>query len=62
MKKGLAYEIPELRLKKREELGLPPPPKLVGERVTKLAEIVGFPKLMDKKRELKCLRQHTCFI
>jgi len=50
-KKGLAYEIPELRLKKREESGLPPLPKLSGERVAKLAETVGFRKLIEKKRE-----------
>ncbi len=51
VKGASAYEIPELRLKKREELGLPPLPKFAGERVNKLAEIVGFTKLMEKKRD-----------
>jgi len=48
MEAGLAYKIPELRLKRREEVGLPPLPKANLESVAKLLNRVGFSKLMNK--------------
>jgi len=45
---GLAYKIPELRLKKRQEAGLPPLPKANLESVSKLFNQTGFAKLMKK--------------
>jgi len=50
-KTGLAYSIPELRLKKREEQGLPPLPKANLESINKLFKITGFSKLLEKERE-----------
>src|SRR3972149_6877322 len=40
----VAYKIPELRLKKREESGLPPLPKVNSEVMAKLAKATGFLK------------------
>jgi len=45
---GLAYKIPELRLKKRQEMGLPPLPKANVESVSKLFNRTGFSKLVEK--------------
>jgi len=40
----VAYNIPELRLKKRKEAGLPPLPKVNSEAMAKLAKATGFLK------------------
>jgi len=45
---GLAYKIPELRLKRRQEAGLPPLPKADVESVSKLINRTGFSKLVEK--------------
>jgi len=45
---GLAYKIPELRLKKRQEAGLPPLPKANLEGISKLFARTSFSKLVDK--------------
>lgn len=45
---GLAYKIPELRLKRRQEIGLPPLPKTRLESVSKLFNRTGFSKLVEK--------------
>jgi len=45
---GLAYKIPELRLKRRQEAGLPPLPKANIESVLKLFNRTGFSKLVEK--------------
>ncbi|MEM3526183.1 MAG: 4Fe-4S dicluster domain-containing protein [Candidatus Jordarchaeaceae archaeon] len=45
---GYAYEISESRLKRREELGLPPLPKSNPEMLSKLAELAEF-KLVKKE-------------
>lgn len=45
---GIAYRIPELRLKKREQLGLPPLPKNNPEAMMKLANATGFSKTLKK--------------
>ena len=45
---GLAYKIPELRLKKLQEAGLPPLPKANVESVSKLFNRTGFSKLVEK--------------
>jgi len=45
---GLAYKIPELRLKRREEAGLPPLPKANVQSVSKLFNQTGFSKMMTK--------------
>jgi len=47
---GLAYKIPDLRLKKRVELGLPPLPKADLESVNKLADVTGFSKVIQTRR------------
>lgn len=45
---GLAYKIPELRLKRRQEAGLPPLPKASLESISKLFNRTGFSKLVNK--------------
>lgn len=49
-KTGYAYVIPGLRLKKREERGLPALPKANLESVAKLFDITGFSKTLEKVR------------
>ncbi len=46
---GYAYRIPELRLKKREELGLPPLPKGNPESLSKTLRGVHFRRLVEKR-------------
>jgi len=48
---GYAYKIPDLRIKKRESLGLPPLPRGNPESIRKTLREVGFLKLMEKKGE-----------
>jgi heterodisulfide reductase subunit C len=48
METGLAYKIPELRLKRRSEAGLPPLGKADAESVAKLINKTGFTKLLEK--------------
>jgi len=50
LKTGYAYMIPELRLKKREEQGLPKLPKANLKNVEKLFDITGFSKTLEKVR------------
>lgn len=50
LKTGYAYIIPGLRLKKREEQGLPTLPKANLESVAKLFVITGFSKTLEKER------------
>jgi len=50
LKTGYAYIIPGLRLKKREEQGLPTLPKANLESVAKLFGITGFSKTLEKER------------
>ncbi|UCG35987.1 MAG: 4Fe-4S dicluster domain-containing protein [Candidatus Bathyarchaeota archaeon] len=45
---GVAYEIPELRLKKREIVGLPPLPKSDLNDMLKLANATGFSKTLKE--------------
>jgi len=45
---GLAYKIPELRLKRRQEAGLPPLPKANVDDMPKLFNRTGFSKLIEK--------------
>lgn len=45
---GLAYKIPELRLKRRQEAGLPPLPKANLDEVSKLFNKTGFSKAIEK--------------
>ena len=47
---GYAYKIPELRLRRREEQGLPPLPKANLESVEKLFDVTGFLKTFEKVR------------
>jgi len=51
LESGYAYKIPELRVKKRETLGLPPLPKGNPESLKKTLREVHFLKHMDKKGE-----------
>jgi len=46
---GYAYKIPEMRIKKRETLGLPPLPKGNPERLAKTLCNIGFLKHIQKK-------------
>ena len=50
LKTGYAYMIPELRLRKREEQGLPTLPKANLESVAKLFDITGFSKTLEKEK------------
>jgi len=47
---GLAYKIPDLRLKRRGDTGLPHLPKADLESVNKLADATGFLKVTGKVR------------
>ncbi len=51
LKTGYAYAIPESRLRKREQLGLPPLPKGDVESVNKLFEATGFSKTMENEEK-----------
>ena len=51
LESGYAYKIPELRLKKRETLGLPPLPKGNPESIRKALKGVKFLKVIEKKGE-----------
>jgi heterodisulfide reductase subunit C len=48
METGLAYKIPELRLKRRQESGLPPLPKSNIENICILFNKTGFAKAVEK--------------
>ncbi|MDH5482471.1 MAG: 4Fe-4S dicluster domain-containing protein [Candidatus Bathyarchaeota archaeon] len=48
---GYAYKIPELRMKKRESLGLPPLPKGNPESICKTLRGLGFLKHLEKQGE-----------
>ena len=48
---GYAYKIPELRMKKRETLGLPPLPKGNPESIRKTLREVGLLKHIESKGE-----------
>jgi heterodisulfide reductase subunit C len=45
---GIAYRIPELRLKKRGQAGLPPLPKGNAVAIVKLADATGFSKTLKE--------------
>jgi len=47
---GLAYKITDLRLKKRQEIGLPLLPKADLESVNKLADATGFSKVIQREK------------
>lgn len=49
LKTGYAYRISALRLRRREERGLPPLPKANLESVKKLFGITGFSKILEKE-------------
>jgi heterodisulfide reductase subunit C len=48
LQSGVAYRIPELRLRKRGEIGLPPLPKGNPDAMVKLAKATGFSKILNK--------------
>jgi heterodisulfide reductase subunit C len=48
MKTGYAYRIPELRLKKRVEKGLPPLPEANLEDISKLFNLTNLSKILEK--------------
>ena len=50
LKTGYAYIIPELRLKKRKEQGLPTLPKANLESVARLFDNTDLPKMLEKER------------
>jgi len=50
LESGYAYRIPELRLKKRESLGLPALPKGNPESICKSLNGVGFLKHIERKK------------
>ncbi len=45
---GIAYLIPELRLKKRQQIGLPPLPKTNPDAMKKLAKATSFSKTLGQ--------------
>jgi len=49
LKTGYAYRIPELRLKKRVERGLPALPKTDVDAVSKLFDVLGVKLRMERK-------------
>jgi heterodisulfide reductase subunit C len=51
LESGYAYKIPELRIKKRESIGLPPLPKGNPESVRKSLKGVNFIKRVEDKGE-----------
>jgi hypothetical protein len=51
LESGYAYKIPELRLKKREVMGLPPLPKSNPESIKKSLQRVNFVKHLEKTGE-----------
>jgi heterodisulfide reductase subunit C len=51
LESGYAYKIPELRIKKRETLGLPPLPKGNPESIKKTLNKVHFLKHLENKGE-----------
>ena len=53
LESGYAYKIPELRIKKRESLGLPPLPKGNAESIRKSLQGVGFLQFVEKQGEQK---------
>jgi len=53
LESGYAYKIPELRIKKRESLGLPPLPKGNVESIRKSLQGVGFLQFVEKQGEQK---------
>jgi heterodisulfide reductase subunit C len=48
LESGIAYRIPELRLKKRGDMGLPPLPRGNPEAMGKLANSTGFAKTLKR--------------
>ncbi len=51
LESGYAYKIPDLRIKKRETLGLPPLPKGNSASIKKALHGVAFLKAIEKKGE-----------
>jgi len=51
LESGYAYKIPDLRIKKRESLGLPPLPRGNPESIRKTLRKVGFLKCIESKGE-----------
>jgi hypothetical protein len=51
LESGYAYKIPELRIKKREILGLPPLPRGNPENIRSALKGVKFLKIIEKKGE-----------
>lgn len=47
---GYAFKIPELRIKKRGDVGLPPLPKANTEDIAKLFNATGFSKLLETSK------------
>jgi len=47
MKTGFVYTIPESRLKRRAQRGLPPLPKTKPEDIAKIFEVTGFMKILE---------------
>jgi heterodisulfide reductase subunit C len=57
LESGYAYKIPELRIKKRESLGLPPLPKGNPESLRKSLQGMGFLQFIEKQGEQKNERE-----
>lgn len=47
---GFVYAIPESRIKRREQTGLPPLPKTKPEEVIKIFELTGLAELVEKSQ------------
>lgn len=51
LKSGLAFDIPELRVKKREAMGLPPLPERHPETIRKSLKGIGFLRHVENKSD-----------
>jgi heterodisulfide reductase subunit C len=54
LKTGYAYMIPRLRLKKREEAGLPSLPRANLKNLAELFDVTGLSEMLEKVGNLKC--------
>lgn len=53
MKTGIVYDIPEMRLKRRTDMGLPPLPRPNVDHVKKIFEVTGTAKLLENVKTIE---------
>jgi len=47
MKSGFVYLIPESRIRRREQAGLPPLPKTKPDEIAKVFQLTGLAKILE---------------